>query len=496
MKSNGREEVGRLKHRNEQKVVVAYPHPADLSSKFHNSIVRMLMFDAYGDRDRTGKKIGGRGRIGHGGHFAILSGAQITKTRNRIVRTFLDLEAQPDWLLMIDADMEFAPDLAEALVAAAHPVERPIVGGLCFAYMRDNPRKFWPTLYAWVPGTERLRRLTQYPADTLVPVAATGAACLLVHRTVFEEMARRWPPPWPWFAETPFYERDEDGQPILETGDAYSEDITFCLRAQAAGFPVFVHTAIRVGHVKEFVADEQAFIEESERLHQACVPAFPTYAVVASKDRPEMLATLRAQLDGQVDKVFVLDNGYDTPPYDSVSAQGWPLHRMWNAGIGMAAAAAEGKPHNVLIVNDDVEVPNELCSQLEAALRSHDDHWAAYPNHRELDLKPGEVVRTESSGMAGQTLSGWCFMLRGEAGLRFDEQFEWWYGDSDLERQVRAAGKHVVCAGGCYANHLDPLRSTLDDPERLAQAEADEARFAAKWGLDPDGLWLAQRVPA
>lgn len=484
--------------KSEQRVVVAYPHPAELSSKFHLSLLRMLMFDAYGDRLPDGKKIGGRARIGAGGHFSLLSGAQITKSRNRIVRTFLESEGEPDWLLMIDADMEFAPDLCEALVAAAHPTERPIVGGLCFAYMRDNPRKFWPTLYAWVPGTERLRRLTQYPADTLIPVAATGAACLLVHRSVFVEMAKRFPPPWPWFAETPFYERDDEGQPILETGDAYSEDITFCLRAQAAGFPIFVHTGIKIGHVKEFVADEAAFIAESEALRAACVPALPTYAVVASKGRPGMLGTLRAQLEGQVTDSFVFDNGYDDEdaPALAILAHDWSLHRMWNAGLDMAEKAAAGGPHNVMIVNDDVEVPNEFCAQLEAGLRSHDDHWISYPNWRDLDLEPGQIVRTSSDGMAGQTMSGWAFMVRGEAGLRFDERYQWWYGDSDLERQVKEAGKFVVCVGGCFARHLEPLRSTLEDPGRLAQAEADEKLFAEKWGMDPAGLWLAQRKAA
>lgn len=481
--------------KNEQRVVVAYPHPAELSSKFHLSILRLLMFDAYGTKTPDGQKIGGRARIGAGGHFSLLSGAQITKSRNRIVRTFLELDGEPDWLFMIDADMEFDPDLVERLVSVAHPTERPIVGGLCFAYMRGLERKFWPTMYAWIPGTERLRRLTQYPADTLVPVAATGAACLLVHRSVFVEMGRRFPPPWPWFAETPFYERDEDGKPILETGDAYSEDITFCLRAQAAGFPIYVHTGIKIGHVKEFVADEKAFIAESEALRQACVPVLPTYAVVASKDRPGMLETLRAQLEGQVTDSFIFDNGYgdEDVPALAILAHDWPLHRMWNTGLDMAAQAAGGKPHNVLVVNDDVEVPNEFCAQLEAGLRAHDDHWIAYPNWRELDVEPGHVARTESDGMAGQTMSGWAFMMRGETGLRFDERFSFWYGDTDLERQVREAGKFTVCVGGCFARHLDPLRSTLEDPERLAQAELDEKLFAEKWDVDPATLWLAQR---
>ena len=108
-------------------------------------------------------------------------------------------------------------------------------------------------------------------------------------------------------------------------------------------------------------------------------------------------------------------------------------------------------------------------------------------------IPPGQAARTVSDLMAGQTVSGWCMMVRGEVGLRFDERFAWWYGDADLEQQVKAAGKFVVAIGGCFVQHLDPLRSTLDDPVRLAQAELDEKEFAAKWGLDPSTLWLAQR---
>jgi GT2 family glycosyltransferase len=128
-------------------------------------------------------------------------------------------------------------------------------------------------------------------------------------------------------------------------------------------------------------------------------------------------------------------------------------------------------------------------------MRASDDHWISYPNHQGIDIPLGAAVETKNPEMAGQTLSGWCFMLRGEAGLRFDEQFEWWYGDSDLQRQVEAAGGKVVCIGGCHVEHHDPLRSTVDDPERLMQARADEVRFAEKWGVDPAGLWLAKNQP-
>lgn len=482
-----------MKARNDAKVAVSYPHPDEVNAKFMRCMLHTWRLDAMPLTRPDGSRVGGHLRIMDGGALlAVECGAVIARGRNQVVREFLKLDA--DWLWMIDTDMTFEPSVLEDLIAAAHPTLRPIVGGLCFSYMREESRKFWPTLYAWVPGSERLRRLTQYPADTLIPVAATGAACLLVHRTVLEKMAERWPPPRPWFDETPFYDSDESGNAILSSGDEYSEDISFCLRAQAAGFPVHVHTGIRCGHVKSFEVDETLFIQESAIMAEAIKPSLPTYAVIASRSRPEMLATLRAQLDGQVTGTFVFDNGYETPPPHSLEAHGWGLHRMWNEGLAMGEDAADGRPFNVLVINDDVEVPMELCAQLEAALRVSDDHWIAYPNHRELDIPPGEAARTVSDHMAGQTIPGWCFMLRGEAGLRFDERFSFWYGDSDLEQQVKAAGKFVVAVGGCFVNHLDPLRSTLQNPERLAEAQRDEKEFATKWDLDPASLWLASAL--
>jgi hypothetical protein len=128
--------------------------------------------------------------------------------------------------------------------------------------------------------------------------------------------------------------------------------------------------------------------------------------------------------------------------------------------------------------------------KLAAGLRCDPGVWLAYPGG--YDGPSGVYVR-HNPECAGQTMTGWAFMLRGEIGLRFDEQFEWWYSDSDMEKQVRAAGKLVVSVGDCDAIHLDPLRSSLESG-RMATAKSDEARFAAKWKLDPATLWLAMNT--
>lgn len=205
-----------------------------------------------------------------------------------------------------------------------------------------------------------------------------------------------------------------------------------------------------------------------------------------------MLANLRAQLEGQVAEIFVYDNGYpdEGRPPDVIPAHGWPLHRMWNDGLDMAALETDG-PYNVIVINDDVEVEPDFVARLDAALRLDPDHWIAYPNWAGLAIGHGDCARTTSDEMAGQTMSGWALMLRGEAGLRYDEHFAWWYGDSDLERRVRQEGKHVVAVGGCFARHLDPVKSTFANRDRLEQAMWDEAHYAKKWALDPSTLWLA-----
>jgi hypothetical protein len=83
-----------------------------------------------------------------------------------------------------------------------------------------------------------MERTDGWPVDEVVQVDATGAACLIVHRTVFEKIAADYQEPWIWFQETKMGGKD------------VGEDITFCLRARGAGFPVHVDTKIQFGHMK------------------------------------------------------------------------------------------------------------------------------------------------------------------------------------------------------------------------------------------------------
>ena len=227
----------------------------------------------------------------------------------------------------------------------------------------------------------------------------------------------------------------------------------------------------------------------------------PVYVVIPVRDRHSMIDTLARQLAAQQPAaVFVLDNeSYPPqpewgPPVHTIPMPNTSLHGLWNAGLDMAEGHARAGGHkawNVAVLNSDVEVAPNFLAALSLGLRIHDDVWIAYPNiHGLADTEC--CVLDDPTSYTGQTMAGWAWMIRGECGLRVDEQFVWWYGDSDLEAQVRAAGKHAICVGPAHATHLDANGHVLRDSWRLNAARVDERRYAEKWGLDPSTLFLAR----
>lgn len=229
------------------KVFVGYLHPLTVDAAFHKSMTELLLWDAYGPR----RIIGGGGRY---------SSANVSAGRNEIVADFLASKA--DWLLMVDSDMMFGPTLLDDLLDAADPDKYPIVGGLCFGVMDGE---LFPTLYGLVeggqPGEYATVRYHDYPTDAMFQVAATGAACMVIHRSVCEAIgARGFNQAHPWYQET-----EMSGKPC-------GEDFTFCLRAGLCGFPVYVHTGIDVGHVKSQVLTRDMY-EAQRAKAKPVIPA-------------------------------------------------------------------------------------------------------------------------------------------------------------------------------------------------------------------------------
>ena len=214
-----------------------------------------------------------------------------------------------------------------------------------------------------------------------------------------------------------------------------------------------------------------------------------TWAVVPSNGRSYLdgcLRSLRDQVDGIVvvanddfdpgdlgpDVVVVKDAGVDRN-----------ISRWWNLGLEAAEGLARARgrdPWNALVVNDDVVCPPHLVRTLADKLREY-RAAIAYPNQRD-DV---EAVWTRAEPVnLFHRITGYCFMLAGESGLRLDEQFVWWAGDDDLFWRGNQAGGSVLVPG-CRVEHLSPNGSFALYPELNAQAGRDMESFARKWGRRP-----------
>jgi len=191
--------------------------------------------------------------------------------RNEIIARFLDSDAE--WLFMIDSDMGFERDTVDRLVASAEANEAGVLGGLCFAQKLDtdvaqgpayaNRFRIIPTLYEFVEiqetGEKGFRHIDRYKRDAFQEVAGTGAACLLLHREVALAVGPE-----------PFEPLRIPGAGGNGTARTYSEDLSFCLRARAAGAKLGVDTSVKTSHYKGGIyLDEVQYAMQQETLIQA-----------------------------------------------------------------------------------------------------------------------------------------------------------------------------------------------------------------------------------
>ena len=228
-------------------VILCWVEPGNVGGKFMDSVIRLF----YEDRRRAELDLPEL----VAGHSFLESGPRIAAGRNDLVRSFLAKEAWKDveWLLMLDADMVFDGSLVHTLLDGTRneqgQIVRPVTGGLCFG---GGHGSILPTMYRFVdPETNNgsaFALVSEWEPNEVVSVDATGAACLLIHRGILELMAQTFPEPSPWFAESEY------------KGQSFGEDWTFCMRIRnGLGFPIYVNTAAKVGHVKTIVMDETMY---------------------------------------------------------------------------------------------------------------------------------------------------------------------------------------------------------------------------------------------
>lgn len=217
-------------------------------------------------------------------------------------------------------------------------------------------------------------------------------------------------------------------------------------------------------------------------------------AVIPTRNRHDLLTDCINSVVDQVDRVIVIDNLSD-PPIDpepwhgNVGVVSLPIDppnisTLWNVGLSLAdsqAHRAGAERWDIAVLNSDVVVPAGWVGTLSAAMRSTTAVLAYPDQHGGLR----QILHTKAEPVDLRTrITGYAYLLRGEAGLRLDESMAWWYSDDSLDWTAREQGGALLVPG-IPVEHRCPNGSMYERPELHTQAGRDRETFIATWGKAP-----------
>lgn len=166
----------------------------------------------------------------------LLRGSLVYDARNQLMEYALEAGGY-DYILWLDSDMTFEPDLLERMMEAIG--DKQIITGLCFGRRPPFKPCIFKELRVEQDGlqiTPYIENYFDYPRDQVFEVEACGFACVLMRMDILEAMS---------FYGVPFF-------PIAGLG----EDIAFCYRAKKLDIRIWCDSRLKIGHIMRMSVDE------------------------------------------------------------------------------------------------------------------------------------------------------------------------------------------------------------------------------------------------
>lgn len=150
-----------------------------------------------------------------------------------IARNFVASQFLGDWVVMMDADHEFEPDIVARLLNAANTYGLDVLTGV---YRFKTPPHY-PLVYEWLPNAsgegEHLQQIIGWNVGAgFLEIGSAGGGCLFVRRSVFDRI------------------RDELGEEPFDRIPPWSEDHSFFYRLRKLDIKAFVATHIESHHLR------------------------------------------------------------------------------------------------------------------------------------------------------------------------------------------------------------------------------------------------------
>lgn len=169
-------------------------------------------------------------------------GSLVYNARNELARQAIKSEA--DWVLWLDSDMVFEPDLLKKMLKVCEENDIDFLTGLCF---RRKP-PYTPTLF---DRLDKMEHGASYTTIMSVPegrfkVGGCGFAGVLMSTDVLLSVAAKF------------------GGRMFDPLEGFGEDVSFCWRARQCGYEIWCDSDIELGHIGSMIVTREFFEAYSE----------------------------------------------------------------------------------------------------------------------------------------------------------------------------------------------------------------------------------------
>lgn len=157
------------------------------------------------------------------------------------------IEGTYDYLLMVDSDMQFEPDVISRMVDVITQNNLDYVSSLCFKRCYPTEPVICKSIdYAFDPEKGVIKHdvvlWTDYPKDTLFECGGSGFGMVIIKVEKMVRMIEK-------FKMSPF-------EPLPGLGEDYS----FCLRFHECGFKMYCDSRIKIGHIGNHIFCEETYL--------------------------------------------------------------------------------------------------------------------------------------------------------------------------------------------------------------------------------------------
>lgn len=164
-------------------------------------------------------------------------GSLVYNARNNLARQAIKQEA--DWVLWLDSDMVFNPDLLQRMMKVCTENDIDFLTALCF---RRKP-PYTPCLF---DRLDKVEKGASYTALLSVPegrfqVGGCGFAGVLMSTDVLISVSAKF-----------------NGR-MFDPMEGFGEDVAFCWRARQCGYDIWCDSDIEMGHVGQCIVTRSFF---------------------------------------------------------------------------------------------------------------------------------------------------------------------------------------------------------------------------------------------